>query len=236
MPDSAQPSTTPPFVVQSVADLRADLARLVTPQSRLRAMQPFLDGTFGLMRGRVHEFCGPARNNLAALLLQATSGTVIWSIIGWHAERIYPYGLLPFADPNRIIFARCRRPEDILWTMEESLRSGAAPLVLADLPTPPALTPIRRLQLAAEAGAVAAQRRGRPAPLGIILTPQLGGAQGVESRWHMQAAPSGMTMLENRAAWTLTRLRARDGGQARWGITRAKGVLSVSQISDTGAA
>jgi protein ImuA len=233
----------------SAQSLRENLARLVMPNARLRAPQLFLQGAslqgaslegasaqgisagqFSLARARVHEFCGPARSQLAAFVLQSTSGAVIWASPSWLPERIYPYGLLPFADPNRIIFARCRRPEDILWTMEEALRSGAAPVVLGDLPQPPALTPIRRLHLAAEAGAEAAHRRGRPAPLGLILTIQ-GGAQGVDSRWHMQAAPSGMTMLENRAAWTLARLRARSAPPARWTITHAKGQISATLLA-----
>ena len=217
----------------STQTLREDLARLVMPNSRLRTPQMFLANAsgvqFALMRARIHEFCGPARTTLAAFVLAATSGAVIWASPSWLPERVYPYGLMPFADPNRIIFARCRRPEDILWTMEEALRSGAAPVVLGDLPNAPALTPIRRLHLAAEAGAEAAHRRGRPAPLGLILTIQ-GGAQGVDSRWHMQAAPSGMTMLENRAAWTLARLRARGDAPARWGVARAKGQVSITPL------
>jgi protein ImuA len=230
------PNPAPTSPTLSHQSLREDLARLVMPSARLRAPQLFLGNTsgvqFALTRARVHEFCGPARTALAAFVLAATSGAVIWASPAWLPERVYPYGLLPFADPNRIIFARCRRPEDILWAMEEALRSGAAPVVLGDLPTPPALTPIRRLHLAAEAGAEAAHRRGRPAPLGLILTPQMGGAQGVESRWHLQAAPSGMTMLENRAAWTLARLRARSNPPARWGVARAKGQISVMPLGE----
>lgn len=211
---------------------RADLARRALPNLRAQIEQPFLEGAFALRRGRVHEFCGPARTQLAAFMLQSTTGAVIWASPSWRPERLYPYGLIPFADPNRIIFARCRRPEDILWVMEESLRSGASPLVLADLPQPPALTPIRRLHLAAEAGGDAAQRRGRPAPLAVILSPQSGGAQGVESRWHMQYAPSGSTLLEGRAAWRLARLRARDAPPAQWNITHAKGQISVTALSE----
>ena len=153
---------------------------------------------------------------MAALILAASAGPVIWVSPGWVAERLYPPGLRDLADPGRIIFARARRPEDLLWAMEEALRSGAAPMVLADLPSPPALTPIRRLHLACEAGAEAAGHRGRLAPLGLILTPGEGGSQGVESRWQMVAAPSGSTLLESRSAWVMRRLRSRMEPPAEW--------------------
>lgn len=188
---------------------------------RPRAIQP-LPGNIGLglVRARVHEACGPARAVFAAFVLNQSEGTVIWISPGWQAERVFPAGLQEFADPGRIIFARVRRPEDLLWSAEEALRSGAAPLVLLDLHEPPGLTPIRRLHLAAEAGAEAARHRGRLPPLGLLLTPGMGGAQGVESRWHMAARPSGLTAYEYRAAWQLTRLRARMEPTARWQVSR----------------
>ncbi len=163
----------------------------------------------GLARGRVHEVCGPARTTLAALILGESQGPVVWISPGWLPERLYPAGLAEMADPGRIVFARPRRPEDVLWAMEEALRSGAAGLVLADLPAPPALTPVRRLHLAAETGAEAARHAGRLPPLGLLLTPEQGGAQGVESHWHIAATPSGSTLIARRSAWILRRLRAR---------------------------
>ena len=174
----------------------------------------------GLLRGRVHEMCGPARTTLAALILGETRGAVVWISPGWLPDRVYPGGLAELADPGRIIFARARRPDDVLWAMEEALRSGAASLVLADLPAPPALTPVRRLHLAAETGAEAARHAGRLPPLGLLLTPESGGAQGVESRWHLAAAPSGSSLTDRRSAWVLRRLRARMAPEAAFHLWR----------------
>lgn len=195
------------------------LPRLLDPRPAAPA-QPLPGGVAGLRRSRVHEICGPSRAALAAMVMELSEGPVLWVFPGWLAGRIYPDGLLDFADPARVIFARARRPEDILWTAEESLRSGAAPLVVAEVATVPALTPVRRLNLAAEAGAEAAHHWGRIAPLGLLLTPGDGGAAGVESRWRMDPVPSGSTLIERFQSWRMQRQRARDGGPAAWTVTR----------------
>jgi protein ImuA len=192
---------------------------LTSASARARPAQTLL-APLTLARGRVHEFCGPARVTLAAFLLRETTGAVIWAHPGWQAERLFPDGLQRHADPGRIIFASARRPEDLLWTMEEALRSGAAPLVVAELTAPPALTPVRRLHLAAEAGAEAAGHAGRPAPLGLLLTPEAGGAAGVESRWHLAACHDGTAR-----AWRLARLRARAEPPKDWRVRETRGVL-----------
>jgi hypothetical protein len=120
--------------------------------SRPDAVQ-LLAGDLTLRRGRVHEFCGPSRAMLAALVMAKSAGPVVWIRPGWVPERLNTAGLQPLADPARLILAQADRDEGLLWAMEESLRSGAAPLVVAECLAPPGLTPIRRLHLAAEAGA-----------------------------------------------------------------------------------
>jgi protein ImuA len=175
----------------------------------------------GLQRGRMHELCGPSRVALALMLLGASEGAVIWITPSWRPERLYACGVREYMHPGRLIFARCRRPEDILWAAEEALRSGAAPMVVLETPDPPGLTPIRRMHLAAEAGAEAARHAGRPAPLGLVLTAGDGGAQGVESRWHMAPAPSPSGLLHDEGvAWTIERRRARTAPIARWHMQR----------------
>ncbi|HCB54182.1 MAG: hypothetical protein NWQ64_01515 [Paracoccaceae bacterium] len=181
-------------------------------------LQP-LAKELGLVRARVHEFCGPARRSLAAVLMGQTTGPVLWIFAGWQAERLFPDGLHGFTDPGRVLFAQARRTEDMLWTMEEALRSGAIALIFADLVDIPAMTPVRRLHLAAEQGALVAGQAGRLAPLGIILTPHIGGAAGIESRWHIRPTPSQDPHLAHtypEPRWQLERLRARLAPPAQW--------------------
>jgi len=193
--------------------------------ARARPWQSFLGG-LRLDRGRVHEFCGPARRTLAVMAARgdqggkagADGGAVLWISPGWMPERLNPEGLLPFIAPGRLIFVLPRRPEDLLWVMEEALRSAAVPLVVADLPGPPGLTPVRRLHLAAEAGAAVGT-----APLGLILTPGDGGAQGVESRWHLAPAHAGVA-----SAWQLQRRRARMEPPRQWALHQGRDGLHLA--------
>ncbi len=202
-------------------------------RARPRAPLPFLaDGAadggagLGLARGRVHEFCGPARRTLALLAARGAEGPVLWIAAAWQPERLNPDGIRPLIEPGRLIFASPRRAEDLLWCLEEALRAGAVPIVVGDLPEPPGLTPVRRLQLAAEQGAA----EGRVAPLGLILTPGEGGAQGAESRWHLaprhgpgQAGVPGAGAEADASRWRLERRRARTDPPAAWALTARTG-------------
>jgi protein ImuA len=187
---------------------------------RPQDLQPLV-GDLTLRKGRVHELCGPSRLMLAALVMAKAQGPVVWIRPGWLSDRLNAAGLQPMANPARLILATAARDEGLLWAMEEALRSGAAPLVVAEVLTPPGLTPIRRLHLAAEAGVAAAHRDGRVAPICLILSPGQGGAQGVESRWHMAPTPSRSLLWSDEGAWTLSRLRARLAPPAAWTLHRS---------------
>lgn len=174
-------------------------------------------GPLALAPGRLHEGCGPARHTWAMLVAGALSGPVLWIAPAWGTDRPDPCGIAPLAGPERFIFVTPDHRTDLLWCMEEALRSGAVPLVVGDLPEPPPLTPVRRLHLAAETGT----REGVLHPLGLILTPGAGGAPGVETRWQFHPAHA-----PDREEWHLTRLRARSAPVRSWAVALSDGLFT----------
>lgn len=177
--------------------------QILTRQRPRAAPEARLTPEISFCHGRVHEFCGPARRSLAVMIAGKLEGPVLWIRPAWMRDRLCAAGVSPWMNPGRIVFVDARSAEDIQWCTEEALRSGAAPVVISEVPEPPALTPVRRLHLAA-------QLAGDPS-LAMLLTPEDGGAQGVETRWHM--AP---THEPDAQIWRLTRLRARMAPPASW--------------------
>lgn len=167
----------------------------------------------GMARARVHEVTGAARVAFAlwaaARATGPAGGAVLWLHPGWMVERPMGDGVRALLDPGRLVFVRARSMKALLWGTEEGLVSGAVPLVVAELPEVPALTPVRRLHLAAERGAEAGL-----APVGLLLTPGAGGAPGVETRWRVDPAPG--WARDGQPAWRLVRLRARMAPEASW--------------------
>jgi protein ImuA len=159
--------------------------------------------------GRAHEVTGGARRTMALVVAARTRGPVLWLQPTWAGERLMGDGVAAFLDPTRLIFGEARTAPELLWAAEEALRAGLVPLVVAALPEPPGLTPVRRLHLAAEAGAAPGA-----APLMLLLTPGDGGAPGVETRWRIDPAPG--WARDGRPRWRLERRRARVAPVATW--------------------
>lgn len=186
-----------------------------------------------LQPGRAHEFCGPARRTLAVWLMARlpVGAPVIWLRPGWSAEQLHPQGVAEWANPAGLIMLSPPRAPDALDCAEEALRSGAVALVVIELSSPPALTPLRRLHLAAEAGLA---RRADKQLWGVVLTPEQGGAPGVESRWHLAPCRAhGPAQSQISPRWRLERLRARMAPKAAWHVTSTLEVTATPlQASD----
>lgn len=162
-----------------------------------------------LALARVHEACGAARHVFALWLAAQLEGPVFWIKPAWAQAGLNPAGVAEFIEPSRLTLIAAPKEEDVLWCMEEALAASCVPLVVAEPSRLPALTPVRRLHLAAE------RRAGRP--IGLLLTPGQGGAQGVESRWHMQPAPTEGDVPE----WRLIRTRARTAPEKSWTVRQS---------------
>ena len=175
------------------------------PVADVLALAPAVE----LARARAHEVTGPARVGFALLAAAGLEGPVLWLQPAWETGRLMGDGVRGLIDPGRLVFGRTRTAPELFWAAEEALRSGLVPLVVVELPAVPGLTPVRRLHLAAEAGA----ERGM-APLALLLTPEPGGAAGVETRWRVAAAPG--WAIDGRPRWRLTRLRARTAAERAW--------------------
>jgi protein ImuA len=181
---------------------------------------PGLTPTLAL--GRAHEATGPARRVFAALAAGRLAGPVLWVMSPRSQEGLHPQGLAPFFDPSRLVIARPRRAEDALWTAEEALRSGACPLVVAELDEAPGLTPMRRLNLSAESGA----ERMKGAPLMLALFARGAGSGAAETRWRVSPAPGwalegvGLKSAGGPPRWRLKRIKDKTGRPAAWEVVQ----------------
>ncbi len=233
-------ATQPSTEIESA--LRQKLAALLHRASAASPTPPPLQllGPMALARGRLHQATGPARRTLAALVAGAAQaeGPVLWLTPAWLRERLCPQGLLPFADPGKLILASCPHGSDVLWAAEEALRSGAVAAVIAECAEVPDLRQVRRLHRAAAEGLARAQGAGHArAPLALALLVDAGETPivGVESRWRLAPLPPPAAGSSPRAscaghaallpqemlhtspsAWRLDRLRMASEPPAAW--------------------
>lgn len=159
-----------------------------------------------LRPGRVHEVAGTGARAFAAALAGRLEGPVLWLQDGRTTDALCPHGLKALFDPRRLVLVEPVGALALLQVFEEALRSGAAPLVIAELERSPDLTQGRRLQLAAGTGG------GR----GLSIVPEdrvRGGT--AETRWHCHA----QFLAEDRAAahrWDM--VKDKRGQPAAWSV------------------
>lgn len=154
---------------------------------------------------RVHEAYGPGRHVFALFQAARAWGEVVWVRPARAVGQLLPAGL-PAGLAARLLLVVPRNEVDLLWSVEEALRSGVG-MVIAEPEKPLSLTAGRRLQLAAEAGGAT----------GLMLIRDGAGSPAAETRWKC-------------------RLEGGDSTRHYWGLNKNKsGTLGAWIVSWNGA-
>ena len=159
-----------------------------------------------LAPARVHEATGAGRLVFALALAGRLEGAVLWVQDARGRDGLYAPGIAAFIDPARLVLARPTGALPVLQAAEEALRSGAAPLVIAELAEAPDLTASRRLQLAAGTGG------GRG--LCLVAEGRLR-TNAAETRWRCEPAPG----TEGGQRWEI--VKNKRGRLAAWEVCLA---------------
>src|SRR5580704_9614805 len=218
----------------NLAMLRDRIRRIERPNALRHGVLPFevtaIDHALpggGLTLGTLHEILGADADEedgaAAAGFAAGIAGRIETGIVLWALKRgdLYGPGLAEHGlDPARIVRVIAGRDDDILWTLEEGLRTPNSPdgvvAVIGEIGRLPMVAG-RRLQLAAErsgvtalvlrrwhSGAEAAAERARPS--------------AATTRWRVAAIPSAHSEEPGIGTprWRVELLRCRGGEAAVW--------------------
>ena len=175
---------------------------------------------FALVPHRVHEAEGQGRRSFA--LFQATRqiGPLIWVLPG-HAYHLPMLRGLPEGVGQRLHLVRPANEGDLLWAVEEALRTKGVGLIIAEPEKPLSLIAGRRLQLAAEAGRTT----------GLMLIREGQGSHAAETRW--QCTPIASERRDSTPhRWSLK--KNKKGTLGIWTVHWNGKTASVHSVSATG--
>ena len=168
---------------------------------------------------RVHEAEGFGRRAFALFQAARHSGPLIW-VLPAHAPHLPMLRGLPDGVGERLHVIRPGTETDLLWAVEEALRTSPVGLVIAEPEKPLSLIAGRRLQLAAEAGKTT----------GLMLVRQGAGSNAAQTRWQCAPLPS-ETADSTPHCWSLNKNKSRTLGSwtVHWnGKTAAFNLVSTA--------
>jgi protein ImuA len=153
----------------------------------------------------VRRLAGEPADERPVLWCRLSAGTREWG-------RLYGHGLEALGlARHRLLTVTLNKPDAILWTLEEALKSAALAGVVADVGTGLDLTAVRRLMLAAH--------EGKTPGLLLFPAPPEGGT-AARTRWSVAASPSAAPPFDDKApglpAWNLQLVRCRGGRPGEW--------------------
>ena len=184
----------------------------------------------GLALGAVHEILGQGGDEedgaaasgfaagIAARLGPRTGkgGPVLWCL---KRPDLYGPGLAEHGfDPAHLVIVRAPRDDDLLWAVEEGLRTPGLAAVIGEIGRLP-MVASRRLQLAAERSGVTALLLRRWRNAGEAAA-ERGRPNAALTRWRIGALPSAATGEPGvgRPRWRVELLRCRGGEPAAWDV------------------
>ncbi len=173
-----------------------------------------------LAPARVHEATGPGAVGFALMQAACQTAPVTWITPAHDATHLLPAGMGRMLSPSRMMLVRAPSETDLLWSVEEALRSGAVGMVIASPAKPLSLTAGRRLQLAAEAGRT----------MGLLLVRDGAGSNAVETRWH--CAPLWDERISTLQEWSL--IKNKKGTLGTWAVNWDDTSRSVRVVSKAG--
>jgi protein ImuA len=191
----------------------------------------------GLARGALHEILGMGGDEedgaLAATFAADIIGrldqnaTVLWCL---RRADLYGPGLAACGlGPGRLVLVRTARDAEILWAMEEGLRTPGIAAVVGEVSVLPPVTS-RRLQLAAERSGITAflLRRWRTAS---EAARERDLPNAAATRWRVSVLPSVPALVlggrpgVGHPRWRIELLRCRGGGPGCWEMSVGEGKL-----------
>jgi protein ImuA len=215
-------------VMRNRAAIAEELRRLLPKMEGLRPAKPIPFGLTaidrclpqgGLSRGALHEIMPmagamPAAFGFVAALLARLPGTrPLLLVAPAYAFRDYgrPYshGLNALGlDPGRLIVVETAHRKDVLWAMEEALRSDA-PAAIAGVIDKLDLKLSQRLQLAATDAGL---------PLFLLRLADVLESSAAATRWRVGPAPAARDRfgLVTHVRWHLMLERCRNGRAGEW--------------------
>ena len=210
--------------------LREQIRRIEAGERVSRGFLPFgepeIDGRLpggGLALGALHEVAGGGNGALdgaaaalfAAGILARIHGPVLWSVS--HRDLFAPAIAQAGLHPDRVIYAEAGSDKGVLACMEEGLRHGGLAGVVGEIGRL-AMTPSRRLQLAAETSGtigIAIRRWRRPAEAADFGQPTAS-----TTRWRVSALPASPLPVPGlgRPRWFIELIRAKAGECAEFEV------------------
>lgn len=175
---------------------------------------------FDLRGRRVHEAEGRGRRTFALFQAVRHPGPLVW-ILPAHVPELPMLRGLPKGVGERLHLLRPEGETDLLWCIEEALRSAPVGLVIAEPEKPLSLTAGRRLQLAAEAGRTT----------GLMLIREGACSNATETRWACKsvASPAADSTLH---CWTLNKNKR--GTCGSWIVNWNGATAAVHLVSEAG--